>query len=150
MTTKKAVDDFLAQKKLAVVGVSRSGKKFSNMAFKELKAKGYQLFPVNPHGENIEGQRCYPTLTALDEKVGGAVVIVPPAEAEKVVKDAAQAGIGRVWLQQGAETQGAIKFCQDNGIDVIHNECVLMFAEPAAIHHRLHRWIWKLLGKLPA
>lgn len=149
MVTKEAVRDFVAQRTFAVVGVSRQGTKFGNTAYKELKAKGFKVIPVNPHAEIIEGDPCYPTLTALPEAVDGAVIIVPPSETEKVVRDAAEAGIDRVWMQQGAESQAAIRFCEQQGISAIHGECILMFADPTAIHHRLHRWAWGVLGKLP-
>ena len=149
MTTRAAVDDFLAQRKLAVVGVSRSGKRFGHTAYRELKGKGYQLFPVNPNAESIGGERCYPNLSALPESVDGALIVVPPAETEKVVRDAAAVGIRRVWMQQGAQSEAAVRFCQQNYIGVVHGECILMFAEPAAFPHRAHRFLWRLLGKLP-
>ena len=149
MSSKAAVTDFVAQRKLAVVGVSRQGKKFGNMAFRELKAKGYRLLPVHPQAETIEGEPCYPSLAALPEPVDGVLVVVPPAETEKVVREAAAAGIKRIWMQQGAESPAAIRFCQENGLDAVHGECILMFAEPAAWFHRAHRWVWKLVGKLP-
>jgi predicted CoA-binding protein len=149
MSNKVDVDDFLAQKTMAVVGVSRGGKKFGNAVLKDLKAKGYRTFPINPHAESIEGERCYPNLAALPERPDGVVTIVPPASTEKVVKQAKAAGIKRIWLQQGSESEAAIRFCRDNGMAVIDGECILMFAEPAAFYHRFHRWVWKLLGRLP-
>lgn len=149
MTSKAAVADFVSQRKLAVVGVSRKKLKFGNLAFRELKRKGYKLFPVHPHAEQLEGERCSASLAALPEPVDGLLVIVPPAQAEQVVREAAAAGIRRVWLQQGAGSPAAIRFCEDNGISVVHGECILMFAEPAAWYHRAHRWVWGLLGKLP-
>ncbi|MCJ7503046.1 MAG: CoA-binding protein [Acidobacteriia bacterium] len=149
MTSKAAVADFVSQRKLAVVGVSRKKMKFGNLAFRELKRKGYKLFPVHPHAEQLEGERCSASLAALPEPVDGLLVIVPPAQAEQVVREAAAAGIRRVWLQQGAGSAAAIRFCAENGISLVHGECILMFAEPAAFYHRAHRWVWKLLGKLP-
>jgi predicted CoA-binding protein len=149
MTTKAVVNDFLSQRSLAVVGVSRGGKKFGNTAYKELKAKGYRLFPVHPNAESIEGDRCYPNLGALPEPVGGVLIVVPPAQTEQVVREVAAAGIHRIWMQQGAESEAAIRFCEENGVSAVHGECVLMFAEPAAFYHRMHRWLWGLLGKLP-
>lgn len=95
MTTQSIVDDFLAQKTLAVVGASRDPKAFSSMACKELRAKGYRLIPVNPNAENIQGERSYPSLRDLPEPVGGALLFVPPAQAESVVRDATAAGIDR-------------------------------------------------------
>lgn len=150
MASKTAVQDFLAQHRLAVVGASRSGQKFGNTVLKELGAKGYQVYPVNPNADTIDGKRCYPSLKALPETVDGVIIVVPPAETEKVVQEAAQAGIRRVWMQQGAESESAIRFCETQGMSVVAGECILMFAEPAAIYHRMHRWVWGLLGKLPA
>ncbi|MFC1564882.1 CoA-binding protein [candidate division KSB1 bacterium] len=148
MNTKISVEDFLAQKTLAVVGVSRSGKKFGNTIFKDLKSKGFKIFGVNPNIDENEGE-IYKSLESIPDTVEGVIVVVPPAETEKVVKDAADAGIKHVWLQQGAESETAVKFCKDNDINVISGECVLMFAEPTGFPHRLHRGIWRILGKLP-
>lgn len=149
MATQSVIRDFLTQKTLALVGASRSGKGFGNAVLKELKAKGYKLYPVHPQAESLEGERCYPTLASLPVKVGGVVVVVPPAETAKVVKEAREAGIQKVWMQQGAESAEAIRFCEENGMSVVHGECLLMFAEPVGSLHKLHRWVWKILGKLP-
>ena len=149
MTSKAAVDDFVAQRTLAVVGVSRSGKKFGNTIYRELKAKGYRLFAVHPRAAQVEGDRAYPSLKALPEAVGGVIVCVPPAQAAQVVRDAAAAGIRRVWLQQGAESEEAVRFCREQGLGIVAGECIMMFTEPAAFYHRMHRWFKKLGGKLP-
>ncbi|MFC1640113.1 CoA-binding protein [Gemmatimonadota bacterium] len=149
MTTKAAVEDFVSQRTLAVVGVSSGGKKFGNAACRDLRAKGYRIIPVHPTAESINGERCYRSLSELPEPVGGVLVVVPPAETEKVVREAAAAGIKRIWMQQGAQSAAAIQFCQDQGLSVIHNECILMFAEPVRGGHRFHRFIWRVLGKLP-
>lgn len=85
----------------------------------------------------------------MPEPVDGVFISVPPAETERVVEEAAVAGIRRVWMQQGAESPPAVRFCEENGIQAVHGECILMFAEPTAFYHRLHRWVWKILGKLP-
>ncbi|HSL23542.1 MAG TPA: CoA-binding protein [Vicinamibacterales bacterium] len=143
------VREFFALRTLAFVGASRNSKKFANMAYRDLRAKGYTLIPVNPHAESIEGDRCYPSLTALPQPVEGAVIMVPPSEAASVVRDAAAAGIRRVWLQQGAESPAALDLCDREGISAVAGECVLMFAEPAQVFHRVHRFGRKLLGTLP-
>ena len=147
--TRQAVDDFVGQRTLAVVGVSRGGRKFGNIAYRELRDKGYRLFAVHPQASQIEGDPCYASVGALPEPVGGVLVIVPPAQAERVVREAAAAGIKRVWLQQGSESAEAIRFCTEQGMSVVAGECVLMFAEPARFYHRMHRGVWRLLGKLP-
>ncbi len=150
MTKKATVEDFIRQRTLAVVGVSSRGKKFGNAACRELRAKGYRIFPVHPTASSLDGEPCYASLSKLPEPVGGVLIVVPPAETEKVVREAATAGIGRIWMQQGAQSPAAIQFCKDKGLSVIHDECILMFAEPIKGPHRLHRFIWRLLGKLPA
>jgi predicted CoA-binding protein len=149
MTRSSAVNDFISQRKLAVVGLSRGGKKFGNFAYRELKSKGYQLFPIHPEAETLEGDRCYRSLSTLPEPVDGVLIVVPPSQTEQVVREAATAGIPRVWMQQGAQSFGAIRFCQDHGISAVYGECILMFAEPLAWWHRAHRLLWKVLGKLP-
>lgn len=149
MTTRAAIDDFLKQKTLAIIGVSRGGKKFGNACYKELKAHGYLLFPINPHAETIQGERCYPNLGALPQPVDAVLLIVPPVETEKVVKDIASSGIKRVWMQRGAASEKAIRFCEENGVSVVHGECILMYAEPLVFFHRMHRFVHKLLGKMP-
>ena len=149
MSGEDVISDFLAQKRLALVGVSRSGKKIGNMVLKKLNAKNYRIFPVHPKAAIIDRHSCSRSLSELPEKVGGAILVIPPAETEKVVREAAKAGIPRVWMQQGSESETAIRFCEENGIAVTHGQCIMMFAEPAAFYHRVHRWIWRLLGKVP-
>jgi uncharacterized protein len=149
MNSKQIVDEFLTQKKIAVVGVSRKKTKFGNAIYKELKQKGYNVFPINPHITTFEGDACYPDLLSLTENVDAVIINVPPAQTEKVVREAKQAGINKVWLQQGSQSDEAVKFCEENGIDCVSNECILMFAQPSAFMHRVHRWVWGVLGKLP-
>jgi predicted CoA-binding protein len=149
MATKAAIGDFLAQRRLAVVGASAKKRKFGNVVLRELAAKGYEVHPVNPGAEEIDGRRCYPSLAAVAGLVDGAVLVVPPAQTEKVVREAAEAGVRRIWMQQGAESDRAVSFCRERGIEAIHGECILMFAEPAGFVHRLHRWLRGVTGKLP-
>ena len=147
MTTRNLVSEFLSQRKLALVGISRSGKGFGNVIFKDLRAKGYQVYPVHPEARAIDGQPCAPSVLQLREKVGGVVLVVPPPMTEKVVRDVVEAGIPRVWMQQGSESDTAIRYCEENNVVVVHGRCILMFAEPAAFFHRAHRWFWRLFNK---
>lgn len=149
MTTQQSIQEFFFQKSVAVVGVSHTGKKFSNIVYKELKSKGFQVFPVNPKTDKLNGESCYPNLQSLPEKVGGVVIITKPTATEMIVHEANLLGIKHVWIQQGAESEEAIRFYNENGMNVVHGECILMFAEPATFFHRAHRWVWRVLGKLP-
>jgi uncharacterized protein len=149
LTSRSAITDFLGQRSLAVVGVSRRGDKFGNTAYRQLKAKGYKLFPVHPEAEVLEGDRCARSLGALPAPVGGVLVIVPPQQSERVIQEAAEAGIKRVWLQPGAESPAAVQLAEAKGLSVISGQCILMYAEPTGFGHRLHRWIKGLFGGLP-
>ncbi len=149
MVKRKIIDEFLSSKKLAIVGVSRSGRKFGNTVLNELRIKGYKVFPVNSNAKKINEEECYSNLNTLPEKVDGVVIVVPFYETERVVRDALNAGINRIWLQQGSESKEAINFCENNGISVVYGECILMFAEPAGLFHRFHRSFNKLIGRLP-
>lgn len=149
MNSKKIVEEFLAQKKIAVVGVSRKKTKFGNAIYRELKQKGYTVFPINPNIKEYEGVICYPDLYSLPEKIDAVVINVPPEQTEKVVREANEIGITKVWLQQGSQSENAVKYCNENGIDCVSNECILMFAQPSAFIHRAHKWVWGVFGKLP-
>jgi predicted CoA-binding protein len=149
MTSKKLVEEFLSQKIIAVVGVSRKKTKFGNAIFNELKQNGYKVYPVNPHINTFEGEVCYPDILSLPEKVDGVVFNVHPVQTEIVLSDVKEAGIKKVWLQQGSQSDESVKYCEENGIDCVSNECILMFSQPSAFIHRAHRWVWGIFGKLP-
>lgn len=149
MTTRTAVDDFLAQRTFAIAGASRTEKKFGNAVLTSMRAKGYRMIPIHPEASMLGGVPCVPSLRELREPVDGLIIVVPPPETEKLVREAFDAGITRIWMQTGAESTDAIAFCTEHGISVIHGECILMFAEPAEFFHRAHRFVRKVTGKLP-
>lgn len=136
-------------KKIAVVGVSTKPGKFGGFAYRQLKAKGYRVFPVNRNMETFDGAPCYASLKQVPEKLDGVVIVVPPNETERVVQEAEAAGIKRVWLQQGSESERVIQFCHEHEMKEVHGRCILMFAEPVRSYHRFHRGMMWLCGKLP-
>ncbi len=136
---------FVAQKALAVVGVSRTHG-FGNTLYRHLKQRGYQVFPVNSQTDTVEGERCFRRLADLPEEVGGVVTVVPPGQTRNVVEDCARLGIRHVWMQQGSESDAAIALCRDKGIAAVHGACLLMHTG-GGFPHSVHRWIWRRLGK---
>lgn len=148
MTSLSSVDHFLSHKHLALAGASRGGRKFGNTVLKVLTKKGYQISLLHPAAPEIDGLACYRDLTAMPPNIGGIILVVPPEQTEQLVRQAAAAGVKNVWMQQGSETPAAIEFCRQNGIDPIHGECILMFAQPTGFH-RFHRWVRGVTGKLP-
>ncbi len=149
MATQKMVDDFFAQRTLALVRASKQGPKHGYSIDTELTKRGYTAFLVSPDADSSDAGNCWPKLADLPEPVGWVIIATPPDLTEGFVKQAAEAKISRVWMQDGSESKAAIQFCEENGITAIHGECVMMFAEPVVSVHRFHRWIWKILGKLP-
>lgn len=149
MTTKAQIEEFVSHKTLGVVGVSRDTKKFGHMVFDELRKKGYKAYPVNPNAAELYGVKCYPNITALPKDTEGVVIVVPPARAEELVKEAKTRGINQVWLQQGAESRAALAFCEQNKMNAIGGECILMHLEPVGSFHGFHRFFRKLFGGMP-
>ncbi len=149
MPTMHDIDDFLSQKRIAFVGVSRDPKQFANMVYRTLKQRGYQLYPVNPNTDQTEGDRCYPSVTQLPGLVDGALVMLPPSATTEVVRQCAEASIPRVWLGLQSVSPEAVQLAREKGIAVIDGACPMMFAEPVGFGHRCHRFILKLTGSLP-
>jgi predicted CoA-binding protein len=148
MTMDQTVKDFIQLKRIAVVGVSRSGKKFGNTIATELKQRGYQVFIVHPEAKEIGGEPCYPNLAALQGKVDGVLICVPPSQAGQVLQEAAQAGMKKIWLQQGAQSPEVLAQARELGINPVAGKCILMYAEPVRSLHGWHRAFARLFGQL--
>mgnify|MGYP006280457895 CR=1 FL=1 len=147
-TSQRLVDAFLAEPVLALVGASRSGDKFGNQILRELRAQGRTVLPLHPAADAIDGVRCYAHYADLPSRPGGTIVCVSPADAVTAVRDAADAGVRRVWLQQGAESPYVANLCLELGIEAVIGSCILMFAAPKGIH-RAHRALAGAFGRLP-
>jgi predicted CoA-binding protein len=142
------IKDFVANKRVAVVGVSRHEKKFGSAIYTELKGRGYQVFAVNPAVQEVLGDKCYPNLSALKGQVDGAVICITPKAVEPVLREAAAIGLKNVWLQWGADTPDTVKLGRDLGLNLVSGKCILMYAEPVRSFHSFHRFFVKLFGKL--
>lgn len=143
------VSAFMACRKLAIVGVSREGKGFGNMARKELAARGYALYGVHPMADSIEGLPCARSVAQVAPQVEAVLLVTPPEQTLALLQEARDAGLTRVWLQQGAATAEAVTWCEAHGMEAIWGHCVLMFLEPGSFPHGFHRWILQLVGKVP-
>lgn len=147
--SRATIEDFVGHRTLALVGVSRDGSGFGNVVRKELGARGYDLALVHPSARAIAGQPCAARLSDVAGHVDGVVLVTPPDQTTELVREAAAAGIERVWMQQGAESDEAISFFRKAGMSEIHGECILMYTTPRGIH-AFHRWLRALLGRLPS
>ncbi|MFB3905344.1 MAG: CoA-binding protein [Acidobacteriota bacterium] len=146
----ETIQNFLSHRSMALVGFSRSGRKFSNSVYRELSGKGYRVFPVNPAGGEVQGIKVYTSLKELPEPVTTAIIMTPRAVTPGALRDAAEAGVKSVWVQQGAESAEAVQVCKEKNLGLVSGRCILMFAEPAAWLHRVHRAFLRVFGRLPA
>ena len=139
------VSDFLSQKRIAVIGVSRNPGEAANLIYRKLREQGYQVFPVNPRAQEVEGDRCYPDVESLPGSIAGAVVLTPPGEAASVVRSCAEKGVSRVWLHRslgsGSVSEEAVRVGKELGITVIAGGCPMMFLKPVDFGHRCMRWL---------
>src|SRR5690242_1961861 len=108
-TTASIADirDFLAQKRIAFVGISRNPHDFSSSLFDELYRRGYDVVPVNPNAAEIRGRRCFGSVNEIQPPVDGALLMTNAATAEAVVQDCVDAGVSRIWLYR-AGGEGAV------------------------------------------
>jgi len=145
----KDVARFLSLGKYAVAGVSRDPKKFGQQMFKELRKKGMDVVPVNPRADTIDGVRCYNAVSGLPSDIRGVIFMTPKEETLTVAREAIAHGVKDLWIQQGAETKSMIAELEKENINLISNECIMMFWKPNGIHS-FHRFLKKIFGGLPA
>ena len=148
------VQEFLAQDRIAVAGVSRTNtNEAANFIYRRLRDSAHEVFAVNPHTDTIEGDSCYPNLAAIPGGVGAVVVATHPKVTPQVVRECIDLGIGHVWMHrsfgQGSVAEEAVELCREHGVRVIPGGCPMMFMTPVDFGHRCMRWLLGLTGGLP-
>lgn len=149
MTTLSSINSFLAPKQLAVIGVSRNPKKFGRLVYEALKDKGFTVYPVNPNTENLNGDPCFKDISSLPGQVNRVYIVTPPEKTAENVRLAIDKGIKNIWIQQRSDTEQALEMIRDTDVNLIHNQCILMYADPVKGVHKFHRFLNKLFGKYP-
>ena len=155
-TLEARVEDFLAQKRIAIAGVSRQNRRHpaGNLIYRRLKTSGHDVFAVNPHMPTFEGDRCYPDLQSIPGGVDGVVIITRPETTERVVRDCSDAGVRRVWIHQSlgkgsSVSPKAVEYCHQHDMTVIAGACPMMYGADVDFGHTCMRFILKLTGGLP-
>lgn len=143
----QAAKEFVEEKNVALVGVSRNPQKFGQGVMRELITRGYQVYPVHPSAEEIGGVKCYPSLEALKGKVDAVWVGVKPDKGAEVLRSAAGIGVRKVWIQQGGESGELEKLGSELGLNLVTRKCILMYAEPVGPLHGIHRFFVRLFGQ---
>jgi predicted CoA-binding protein len=149
----ETIDDFLAQKRIAMIGISRDPKSFSADLFRELSRHGIEVVPVNPQATEILGLKCFAHVQEVQPPVTGALLMTSSTDTDAAVADCIAAGIPRVWMYRaggkGAVSDAAIALCHANGIKVVPGECPLMFLKGGHAIHRFHGFVRKITGSYP-
>jgi len=154
-TAEAAIDDFLAQKRIAVAGVSREpgGKHGGNVVYQRLKERGYEVFAVNPNADMVEGDPCFHDLASIPGGVDAVVIATAPADAPSVARECEALGITRVWMHRsfgaGSVSKEAHELCRQNGIASIAGGCPLMYGPTSDGGHRFMKSVLGLFGRLP-
>jgi len=153
----KLVDSFLAQKNIAIVGVSDQRETGCNLAYKKFKENGYHVYAVNPRILSFEGSECYPDLKSIPVKPDAVFILANPKVTEQIVGQCVDLGIKHVWMHcmmgvkpglaagMTSVSQSAVEMCKANGIEVIPGTCPNQFLKPD-FGHAMMRGMWRLFG----
>jgi predicted CoA-binding protein len=123
---QELIKEFMSQRKFAVVGATDDTRKYGNEIFKNLRSRGYEVYPVNPRLKELEGTKCYPSLSDIPARVDVVDFVVPPEVTEKILRECRRLGLERIWLQPGSESEASIAFCRENNMKVVHDVCVML------------------------
>ncbi len=156
VTHDARVQDFLAQQRIAVAGVSRDNRRHpaGNVNYRRLKETGHQVFAVNPNMQAFDGDPCYPDVQSIPGGVDGVLIVTRPELTEQIVRDCSAAGVRRVWIHQSvvggsSVSQAAVDYCRQHDISVIAGTCPMMYGPAVDFGHRCMLWIQKLSGRMP-
>ena len=151
------VQDFFAQKRIAIVGVSDKRDTGCNLAYKKFKENGYQVYAVNPHLTSYDGQACYPDLRSIPGKVDAVFTLTSPKVTEQIVQQCVELGIKQIWMHcmmgtkpglaagMTSVSQSAVDMCKANGITVIPGSCPNQFLK-SDFGHKMMRGLWRMFG----
>jgi len=151
---KEAASEFLALKRIAVTGVSRTPQGHGgNIVYQRLRDRGYEVFAVNPNADSVEGDECFQDLKSIPGGVEAVVIGTRPAIAEETMRECADLGIEHVWMHrafgEGSVSDAATGYGRDHGIKVIDGGCPCMFEPTADPGHKMIRFVSTLTGKVP-
>ena len=146
-TVNEAASTFLANKRVAVTGVSRTPKDHgSNTVYKRLRERGYEVFAVNPNADMVEGDPCYQDLKSIPGRVQAVVIGTRPETAEDTMRECAELGIKHVWMHRGpgagSVSAPATDYGRQHGITVIDGGCPCMFGPTADFGHKIMRLVY--------
>jgi len=148
-TTRKSIEKFFEDRKIAIAGVSRDPKKFGHVVYLDLKKKGFEIYPVNPGIDFICGQPCFHSVSDLPPDVRRLLILTPKNKTLEVLTKAVEKGIDTIWIQQMSDSKEALDYLKDKKVNLVTKQCILMWSEPVSGFHKFHRTIMRFFGALP-
>ena len=152
-TLRTAAEEFLAQRRIAVAGVSRDPRQPANLIYRRLRDTGHEVFPVNPNADVLEGDAAFATVCEIPGGVDGVVIVTTPEVAVRVTAACVTAGVPRVWLHRGmgpgSSSDAAVALCREHGIAVIPGGCPKMFGATSDAGHRCLPLLLQASGRIP-
>lgn len=160
------ISDFLAQRRIAVTGVTTKREDAANHIYRKLRDAGYEVYAVNPKLDRFDGDACYPDLASVPVALDGVVVVNRPATTLEIARQCVACGVPRVWMhcmlgirprlfkktagKITSVSEEAVALCREHGIRVIPGACPMMFVEPVDRGHACIRWLHRRTGSLGA
>jgi predicted CoA-binding protein len=149
----ESVASFLRGNRIAVAGVSRHADVAANSVFKKLRDSGYEVFPVNPNAEEVEGVQCYPNVASIPGALDSVVIATHPGVSASIVRQCKERDVTRVWFHrsfgEGSVSKEAVRECERLGMEYIVGGCPLMFCDPVDLGHKCMRWWLQRSGQVP-
>ncbi len=147
------IESFLAQKRIAMIGISREKQNIGPSLMDQFIKNGYEILPVNPNAKDIKGKPCYGSVREIQPAPEAALILTSPKVTDGIVRECAEAGVKYIWLYrgggQGAVTPEAVEYCRAHGISVVPGECPFMFLSPVHGVHWFHKFVYKIAGLYP-
>lgn len=152
LSHQERVQDFFAQKRIAVSGLSRTKDSGAGAIYLKLRNQGYNVFAIHPTAETLHGDRCYPSLDAIPGGVDAVFIMNSPDISEQLVYEADRLGIKRVWMHNNtfmpsSVSETAVEYGRDHDMNVISVGCPMMFLEPDVFHSCM-RWVIRATGRM--
>lgn len=148
-----AIENFLSQKRIAFIGLSRQKHGIGVALMEEFERHGYEVLPVNPNAAAINGEKCFAHVQEIAPAPDAALILTSAAVTDSVLRECEQAGIKHIWMYRGgtggAVSKTGVAFCREHALEVVPGACPFMFLEPVKGIHRFHRFCSKLLGSYP-
>ncbi|MDD5362353.1 MAG: CoA-binding protein [Ignavibacteria bacterium] len=142
------IKNILASGKIGLIGISSNKMKFGNTLYKEISAKGYDVYPVSRNCDEVDGKRCLKDISELYGVVDSVIIATGKKNALDMVKKIEKGKIKNIWFAKGADTTESIAEAKAKNINVVSGYCPLMFMNPKGFH-KFHEVLSKIFFLYP-